>query len=82
MTCTLETYQNFLHDIGLLVKEEALASKQEQDKHVPGEPDGYHIGRLIAWHTVISLMQEQATVFGISLVELCLEDIIPERDLV
>lgn len=40
-----------------------------------------HLGRLMAYHEVISLMQQQARAFGVPLENLNLNDIDPERGL-
>jgi protein associated with RNAse G/E len=75
-----DIYKNYLHDLIILMKEEAIAAKQERDIHVT-EEDGYYIGQLMAWHNVISLLQQQAISFGLSFDDLGLHDIVPERDL-
>jgi hypothetical protein len=41
----------------------------------------YSLGYLMAYHEVISLLQQQAVAFGISLESLGLHDIDPENDL-
>jgi hypothetical protein len=47
-----------------------------------GTPDErYRLGALMAFHSVISLLQQQARAFGIPLEELDLSDVDPERDL-
>jgi hypothetical protein len=75
-------YKYYLYDLGFLLKEEVLKVKRERD-NAKGTPDyGYASGQLLALYGVITLMQQQAEGFGISLEELRLEDIDPDRDLI
>lgn len=62
------------------MKEQALDAKAERDCASAGDRE-YAVGRLMAYYEVVSLMQQQATAFGIDLDGLALEDIDPERDL-
>jgi hypothetical protein len=62
------------------MKEKALEAKAHRDVAV-GEDRVFAMGRLMAFHEVISLMQQQANAFGIGLAQLGLDDIRPERDL-
>jgi len=72
-------YENYLLDLIVLLKEKALEAKQAKDALSNHEARDYELGRLMAYHEVISLMQQQAVVFGISLNEIGLEDVDPER---
>jgi hypothetical protein len=81
MSFNNEVYRNYLLDLGTLFKEEALSAKQELDQHRDAADKDYYIGQLIAWHTVISVMQQQASSFNIPLAEIKLDGIEPERDL-
>jgi hypothetical protein len=65
----------------VLLKEKALEAKEESQS-VSGDQRGFALGRLMAFHEVVSLMQQQAQAFGIPLEALGLEGIQPERDLV
>jgi len=74
------TCDRYLLDFGRLLKEQALEAKREAE--VAGEPEkAFRVGRLMAYHEVISLMQQQAKVFGLPLRTIGLEDIDPETDL-
>lgn len=74
--------ENYLRDFGSLLKGLALATRRARDA-ARGTPDeSYETGRLMALHEVVSLMQQQATAFGIPLDAVSLNDINPERDLV
>ncbi len=70
----------YIRDLGVLLKEKALEAKEES-RSVPEDERAFALGRLMAFHEVISLMQQQARAFGIPLKELGLDDIQPEEDL-
>lgn len=67
-------------DLCALLKEMARKAKMENQASSDKDKE-YSLGRLMAFHEVISLMQQQAEAFGIPLARLGLEDINPERDL-
>jgi hypothetical protein len=69
--------EGYLKDLGLLIKEQALAARSTRDRN----QDAYSIGALMAWHSMVSIMQSQAVLFGIDLSRVGLEAINPERDL-
>ena len=76
-------YKHYLHDLGDIVKTRAFAAKEERDKEQQGSAAyDFACGRLIAFNEIISILQQQAEGFGISLKELNLDDIDPDRDLV
>jgi hypothetical protein len=81
MSADKDVYRNYLMDLAVLFREEALTAKRELDEHRDTEDKNYYIGQLIAWHTVISIMQQQAVGFEIPLGEIKLDGIEPERDL-
>jgi hypothetical protein len=70
----------YVRDLGILIKEKALEAKKES-RSSPEDERAFALGRLMAFHEVISLMQQQARAFGITLEELGLDDIQPEKDL-
>ncbi len=70
----------YLRDLSILLKEKALQARSERDA-ASGHEREYALGRLMALHEVISLMQQQAEAFGIDVDELGLSDINPEKDL-
>jgi hypothetical protein len=74
-------YENYLLDLSVLLKEKALEAKQAKDTFSGHEARDYDLGRLMAYHEVISLMQQQAIIFGISLNEIGLEGFDPEKKL-
>ena len=77
-----DTHKNYLFDLGYELKEYALEARRERDATPKGsEERAFNSGQLLAFHRVISLMQQQAEGFGIPLSDLRLEDIEPDRDL-
>lgn len=76
-----DTFRYYLRDLGDLLKKEALEAREEKDKQIDEASRAYHLGYLMAMHTVISLMQQQADSFGIPRKLLELDDIDPERQL-
>jgi hypothetical protein len=78
---TRSTESLCLCDLGVLLKEIALRAKKEA--LTASEDDrGIALGRLMAMHEVISLMQQQANAFGLDAKDIGLDGISPERDLV
>ena len=71
-------YQDYLLDLGILVKEIALEAKKEATKSSTDFAFGYMAG----FHRVVSLMQQQAEAFGIPLKEIGLDEIDPNDELV
>jgi hypothetical protein len=73
--------EHYLRDLIVILKGKGFAARE--DRHTASANDvEYAIGRLMAFHEVISLLQQQAIAFGIPREELGLDDIEPERDLV
>lgn len=74
----------YLLDLGYLPRDMAFDVKARYDA-AKGSTDEaekqYLAGKLMAFLEVISLMQDQASVFGIPLKDLSLEGVDPERDL-
>jgi hypothetical protein len=58
-------YQYYLHDLGYILLERAREAKKEKDAAADKGDRDYSSGRLMAYNEVISLMQNQARVFGI-----------------
>jgi len=76
-------YKHYLRDLGEIVKTRALETKEERAREREGSATyEFQCGRLIAFNEVVSILQQQAEGFGISLKELNLDDIDPDRDLV
>lgn len=78
----MQAHKQYLRDLGLEVKLRALEARRERDAAPAGsEARAFHSGRVMAFNEVISIMQQQAEGFGIPLTDLCLDDILPDRDL-
>ena len=77
-----EQLKNYLHDLGQLVKEYAMAAVAEREKHRGQPAQEFYEGYVLGFHRVVSLMQQQAMAFGIDLKALKLDGIEPDRDLV
>lgn len=73
-----EKYKNYLHDLGVLLKEYALEAKQHSDRKGTDFSSGYVSG----FHRVVSLMQQQADTFDISIEEIGLDGIDADEDLI
>jgi hypothetical protein len=71
----------YLRDLGSIIREKALEAKKTSDATTDDSDRGFSLGRLMAFHEVVSLMQQQAEAFDISLGEIGLADINPEKDL-
>ena len=78
MTIDPQTYQNYLRDLGFLMRELASDSKAKMSQTGNAFDDGYSA----AIHRVVSLMQQQADTFGIPHNEICLDGLDPDEDLV
>lgn len=71
-------YQNYLKDLGFLIRELALEAKQQAVKKDTDFSTGYMAG----FHRVVSLMQQLAETFDIPFDEIGLEGIDADEDLV
>ena len=79
----MEAHKAYLFDLGDDIKHRALGAKAERDaSRVGSEEYSLNMGRVIAFNEVISIMQQNASGLGISLDDLRLQDIDPDRDLV
>jgi hypothetical protein len=78
-----DKFKLYLYDLGLLLKERALAAKAKARATKKGsEESAIQWGRLLAFNETISIMQQQAEGFNIPLKDLRLEDVDPDKDLV
>jgi hypothetical protein len=75
------TYRHYTLDLARLLKEQAREAKHDSESSADSDKS-FAAGRLIAYHEVISLMQQQAETFGLKLSALGLDDIDPDTDLV
>ncbi len=75
-----DKYTNYLGDLGTIVKEYSLEAKEDYIKAKGTDSEDYKAGYLMGYHRFITLMQQQAEAFGITLEEINLHDI-KEEDL-
>ncbi len=76
-----DKYELYLRDLGILIKEYAQEAREERAAHEGDEEEIYHAGEVVAYGRIISLMQQQAKIFGIAPEDLQLEDVNVEKDL-
>jgi hypothetical protein len=69
---------NYLRDLGYLIRERALKAKAE----ATSDPGDFTRGQLMAFYEIVSLMQSQADAFAIPFAQLSLDRIDPDRDLI
>jgi len=75
-------HEDYLFDLGPLIKERALEARRQRDESPKGSMEReFHSGRVMAFNEVISIMQQQAESLGIPLRDLRLDDVVPDRDL-
>jgi broad specificity phosphatase PhoE len=74
----MSIYENYLRDLGDLLREIAQAAKQNHEQTGTDFTAGY----LSGLHRTVSLMQQQAEAFGIPLEKIKLDGIDPDQDLV
>ena len=78
----MSKYQDYLFDLGRILRERAQSAVQRRNAAPRGSPDReFQGGRVIAFNEVISIMQQQAEGLGIPVSELQLDGVIPDRDL-
>ena len=73
---------NFLLDLGFLLREKAFAAKEQFHAAQTAEQREFHGGRYMAYYEVISLMLSQAESFELPVTKLALQGIDAERDLI
>ena len=79
----MSIHQDFLLHLGGVLKSRALEAVIERNAEVKGGQGRiFESGRVLAFNEVLSIMQQEASGFGIALSDLQLEDITPDRDVV
>lgn len=76
-----EKVKGYLSDSIKLLKDQAIEAKKEADHPKDGSED-YSRGELMAYHSLFSLLKQNASIFSIDEKELGLADIEPKRDLI
>jgi hypothetical protein len=74
-------YQNYLSDLGHLLRAQAMEAKQSLAAARSSDREVFEAGRLTGYYEVLSLLISQATAFQLSLADLRLEGLDPDRDL-
>ena len=77
-----ETYKHYSRDCCNILKQMARDAKRDADGAAGTGDEGFRSGSLMAFHAVISLLQQQALAFQIPLADLDLADIEPMKELV
>jgi hypothetical protein len=68
-----QTHANYLHDLGWLLKERALETREPKSE--------FDRGRRMAYYEVLSSMKSLAATFGVPASDVGLADLDPDRDL-
>ena len=76
-----DKFKNYLHDLGVLIKEKANQAKIDKDISSNSDDSDYQIGYLMALYEVIDIMKQQAIAFNITGDNIGLADIDPDLDL-
>jgi hypothetical protein len=71
-------YENYLLDLGTLVREIAVEAREKHEKEDTEFTAGYRMGM----YRMVTLMQQQADAFGIPLDKLKLDDFDPDQELI
>ena len=74
----MNLYESYCLDLGTLVREIAMDAKERHQKQNTEFSSGY----LIGMYRIITLMQQQAEAFGMSLEAINLDGLDPEADLI
>jgi hypothetical protein len=73
--------ENFLLDLGLLLRREALDAKSRMLSSRGSSDGDFDSGRLTAYYEVLSLMKQQAVAFGLSEEAISLAGFDPDSNL-
>lgn len=77
---TVNKYKLYLEELGTLLKEQAQNAKVQLE-HESEKEKGFDQGVLFAYYRIISIMQQQTKAFDISLKDINLSDIDPDKQL-
>lgn len=75
----MTTTVNYVLDLGVLIAERASEARRLRDEAMNTDSYDFQQGYLIAFHEVVSLMQQQEDVFEIRRADIGLDDLEPER---
>jgi hypothetical protein len=71
-------YQDYLKDLGFLIKEMAFEAKKKASE----SGTDFSVGYMAGFHRIVSLMQQQAEAFGIPFEKIGLDGIDADEDLI
>ncbi len=77
-----EKYYNYLRDLGREISDLAWQAKAKREASLNEQDRNYNDGYLMAFHRIVSLMQQQTIGFSITLEEINLDRIDPDSDLI
>ena len=72
-----DTYHYYLKDLIVLIVDQAIEAKKKRDNN----GTDYDIGRLMAYHEIVSLIQQQAASFDLSHEDIGMPPVNPDKDL-
>ena len=75
-----ETHANYLRDLGRLLRQAAIEAARDSRASRGNDDASYKAGRSFAYYEVVSLMEQQAKAFGISIAEIGFEGFKPDQD--
>jgi hypothetical protein len=78
---TDELYEDYVHDIGILIKEMALEAKADRESARGTPVEAYATGYLTGFYAVVTTMLQSAEGFQIPVEKLGLADLDPDKDL-
>jgi hypothetical protein len=74
-------YESYIISLGEIIKEYALEAKKNKDLSIGTKNEQFATGYLSGFHRIVTLMQQQAEIYDISLEEISL-DKLNEIDLI
>ena len=77
-----EKYKNYVHDLGLLLKELGEEALENYNSSMGTDEESYKLGYLMGFHRVLTLMQQNAEGFNIEKGELGMSGFDPDSDLI
>lgn len=75
-----DNYKSYIISLGEIIREYAENAKENKDSVIGTKQEQFATGYLAGFHRIVTLMQQQAEIFDISLKELSLD--IDEVDLI
>jgi hypothetical protein len=79
---TSDVFEDYVHDLGVLIKEMALAAKADKGLAQRGEAESFATGYMAALYAVVTTMLRTAEGFHIPVDKLGLAGLDPDKDLI